>query len=217
VSQDAPSREPRDVSRKVAQKPETPLRGPGHAAAQSRLYAQRIALCGLLTTLMLVLGYVESQIPLMPAIPGVKLGLSNAVLLYAVYLLSPSLTVGLMLVKVLLSAVLFGNPFALAFSLAGGALSVAGMLLLKRFASLGVVGISVAGAVLHNAGQMLIALALVGNANLLYYAAVLTLVGIGTGILTGVVAGLVMKAGVGMAVQAGMKPGNTRQGKPEKK
>ncbi|MEA5013068.1 MAG: Gx transporter family protein [Candidatus Limiplasma sp.] len=182
---------------------------------ESRAYAQRIALCGLLTTLMLVLGYLESQIPLMPGIPGVKLGLANAVLLYAVYLLSPLLTVGLMLVKVLLSAVLFGNPFALAFSLAGGALSVAGMLLMRRFTPFGVVAISVVGAVLHNAGQVLVALALVGNINILYYAAVLTLVGIGTGILTGVVAGLVMKAGVGITAQAGMKPGKAREGKSE--
>lgn len=178
----------------------------------SRAYAQRIALCGLLTALMLVLGYVESQIPLMPSIPGIKLGLSNAVLLYGVYLLPPFLTAGLMLVKVLLSAMLFGNPFALAFSLAGGVASVAGMLLMRRFTTFGVVAISVVGAVLHNAGQMLVALALVGNVNILYYAAVLTLVGIGTGILTGVVAGLVMKAGVGLAAQAGMKAGSS--GKP---
>lgn len=181
-------------------------------ARDSRAYAQRIALCGLLTALMLVLGYVESQIPLMPSIPGIKLGLSNAVLLYGVYLLPPFLTAGLMLVKVLLSAMLFGNPFALAFSLAGGVASVAGMLLMRRFTTFGVVAVSVVGAVLHNAGQMGVALALVGNVNILYYAAVLTLVGIGTGILTGVVAGLVMKAGVGLAAQAGMGPGSS--GKP---
>ena len=188
-------------------------------AGESRAYAQRIALCGLLTSLMLVLGYVESQIPLMPSMPGIKLGLSNAVLLYGVYLLPPALTGGLMVVKVVLSALLFGNPLALAFSLAGGALSVAGMLLMRRFTSFGVVAVSVVGAVLHNAGQMAMALALVGNVNILYYAAVLTLVGIGTGILTGIVAGLVMKAGVGMAAQAGIKaerPGAGKTGKTRK-
>lgn len=185
-------------------------------ASQSRAYAQRIALCGLLTALMLVLGYVESQIPLMPSLPGIKLGLSNAVLLYGVYLLPPALTGGLMLVKVLLSALLFSNPLALAFSLAGGAVSVAGMLAMRRFTSFGVVAISVVGAVLHNAGQMAVALALVGNVNILYYGAVLTLVGIATGILTGIVAGLVMRAGVGMAAQAGIKAGGTGRGKTGK-
>ena len=143
---------------------------------------------------MLVLGYLESMIPLAPAIPGIKLGLSNAVLLYAVYLLPVPIALSLMLVKVFLSALLFANPLALAFSLAGGIFSIAGMLLGHRFGKFGVVGISVLGAVLHNAGQLAVALRLVGNANILYYGALLTLAGIGTGILTGIVAGLVIKA-----------------------
>ena len=37
---------------------------------------QRIALCGLLVSLMLVLGYVETLIPIPIGVPGVKLGLS---------------------------------------------------------------------------------------------------------------------------------------------
>lgn len=183
---------------------------------ESRTYAQRIALCGLLTTLMLVLGYLESQIVLVPTLPGVKLGLSNAVLLYAVYLLPPSLTAGLMLVKVLLSALLFGSPFTLAYSLAGGALSVAAMLLMHRFTSFGVVAVSVVGALLHNVGQVLVSLLMVGNINILYYLAVLMLVGIGMGVLTGVVAGLVMKAGVGMAAGwNGQKPPPSKPNPPK--
>lgn len=158
-------------------------------------YVQRIALCGLLTALMLVLGYVESRIPVIPGIPGIKLGLSNAVLLYAVYFLPPSLTVGLMLVKVVLSGLLSGALFpTMAFSLAGGILSVCGMLLAQRFGKFGVVGVSVIGAFLHNVGQVLVALWLVQNMNILYYMAILTLAAIGTGILTGTVAGLVMRA-----------------------
>ena len=153
----------------------------------------RVALCGLLTALMLVLGYVESQIPLVPAIPGIKPGLSNAVLLYGVWLLPPALTAGLMLVKVLLSALLFGNPFSLAFSLAGGALSLLGMQMMRRFTGFGVISCGVTGALLHNAGQLLVAIALVGSANLLYYAPVLALAGIGAGLLTGFAAGVVIR------------------------
>ena len=162
--------------------------------SQNRAYVQRISLCGLLTALMLILGYLESRIPLVPAMPGIKLGLSNAVLLYAVYWLPAPISGALMLVKVLLGALLFGNPFSLAFSLGGGVLSLGGMLAARRYGHFGVVGVSVMGAVLHNAGQMAVALWLVGNANLLYYGAVLLLAGIGMGILTGVVAGMVMKA-----------------------
>ena len=40
----------------------------------------------LLASLMLALGYVESLLPAFSAIPGIKLGLANTVLLYAVYI-----------------------------------------------------------------------------------------------------------------------------------
>lgn len=154
---------------------------------------RRVALSGLLTALMLVLGYLESLLPLPFGVPGIKLGLSNSVLLYAVYALGAPITWLLMLVKMALSGLLFGSPSAMLFSLAGGALSVAGMLLCRRF--LGVMAVSVAGAVLHGAGQVLVAaLTLGGRLEWLYYLAVLALAGVGTGLVTGAAAALVLKS-----------------------
>ncbi len=154
--------------------------------------ARRVALVGLLTALMLVLGYIESLLPIPLGVPGVKLGLSNSVLLYALYALGGKATWGLMLVKVALSALLFGSPSAVLFSLAGGVLSVLGMLLCRRY--LGIQAVSVAGAVLHNVGQVLVAMLTLGaRPQWLYYMAVLALVGVGTGLVTGCVAALVMK------------------------
>lgn len=49
---------------------------------------KNIARFAILTALALVLGYVESFIPVVPMVPGIKLGLSNTVLLYAVYMAS---------------------------------------------------------------------------------------------------------------------------------
>lgn len=161
---------------------------------ENHIYVQSVALCGLLTAVMMVLGYVESRIPVLVGVPGIKLGLANSVLVYAVYLLSPRVTVGLMLVKVVLSALLFASPLAMAFSLTGGVLSTAGMLLAKRMKGFGMVGVSVIGALLHNAGQVLVAVWLVGNVNLLYYLAILALTAVVTGMVTGLCAGLVMKA-----------------------
>ena len=46
-----------------------------------------IARFGLLTAMALMLGYFERFIPIAPGIPGIKLGLANTVLLYAVYLM----------------------------------------------------------------------------------------------------------------------------------
>ncbi|MDR0896548.1 MAG: Gx transporter family protein, partial [Oscillospiraceae bacterium] len=78
--------------------------------------AMRVALLGMLTGVMLVLGYVERLLPLPGAVPGMKLGLSNAVLLFALYMLGTRDAIALMLAKVVLSGLLFGGPSAMAFS-----------------------------------------------------------------------------------------------------
>lgn len=107
----------------------------------------------MLTALALVLGYVEYLIPVAPAIPGIKLGLGNTVLLYAVYMGSPLEATMLMLAKVFLSSLLFGGGFsAMIYSLAGGVLSLIAMLTLCRVPKVGVLAVSAAGAVCHNLG-----------------------------------------------------------------
>ena len=97
---------------------------------------QKIARFGLLTALALVLGLIDRAIPVSAllggAAPGIKLGLANTVLLYAVCLMDWKSCVFLMLTKVLLSGFLFGSLTAILYSLSGGVLSLAVMLLLKN-------------------------------------------------------------------------------------
>lgn len=155
---------------------------------------ERVALLGMLTGVMLVLGYVEHLVPLGGAVPGMKLGLSNAVLLFGLYMLGTREAWTLMVAKVVLSGLLFGGVNAMMYSLAGGLLSLLGMVLMRRAKSVGIVGVSVTGAVLHNVGQVLLAMFVLQTNKLLYYMAILMLVAIGTGVLTGVVANLVTRA-----------------------
>ena len=54
--------------------------------------AKKLARLALLTALMLVLGYIESLLPITAGIPGIKIGLSNAVLLFALYLIDENNT-----------------------------------------------------------------------------------------------------------------------------
>ncbi|MHC1786665.1 MAG: Gx transporter family protein [Christensenellales bacterium] len=153
----------------------------------------RLALAAMLVAVMLVLGFIESLIPLGP-VPGIKLGLSNSVLLLSLYWLGIPLSIQLMLVKVFLSGFLFGNLMAIQYSLAGGVLSLLAMILLiygvKGFSP---VGAGIAGAVMHNVGQVLVAMLVLQTTQLLYYLAILVLVGIATGAVTGSVATLLMK------------------------
>ena len=108
---------------------------------------QKIARFGLLTALALVLGLMDRAIPLSVllggALPGIKLGLANTVLLYAVYLMDWKSCVLLMLTKVLLSGLIYGSLSAIWFSLAGGALSLLVMLLIRKNPGLGVLIIGI--------------------------------------------------------------------------
>ena len=156
--------------------------------------SKKVALLGMLLAAMLVLGFVESLLPGVTGIPGVKLGLSNSVLLYAVYAFPAGTGFLLMLGKVLLSGVLYAGFSAMLYSLAGGILSFAGMLLVRRCRAFSVVGVSCAGGVLHNAGQMAVAAAVVGLRPILAYAPVLIIAGALTGVVTGIVARTVLSA-----------------------
>jgi heptaprenyl diphosphate synthase len=153
----------------------------------------RLALSAMLVAVMLVLGFVESLIPI-GSVPGMKLGLSNSVLLLSLYWLGIPISIVLMIAKVFLSGFLFGNLMAIQYSLAGGVLSLIIMILLIYVVrGISPVGVGIAGAVMHNVGQVLLAMLVLQTNQLIYYMAILVLVGIVTGAVTGTVARLLMK------------------------
>ncbi len=155
--------------------------------------SKRVALCGLLLALMLVLGYVESLLPAVSGVPGIKLGLSNGVLIFAVYMLNVPTAFVLMGLKVALSGLLFGGVSAMIYATAGGVLSLTVMCLLSRVRGLHPVVVSMAGGVFHNVGQLGMAMLILQTPSLAYYLAVLMLSGLATGAVTGVAASSVMK------------------------
>ena len=156
--------------------------------------AQRVAVSGRLTSLMLVLGLIERQFPLTAAIPGIKLGLANSVLLYALYMLGIRQSIVLMLLKALMSWVIYTNMNAMFYSLAGGVLSLLAMILLSRIKGVSIIGVSALGAVFFNVGQILMAVIMLNTPQLMVtYLPILMVSGVVTGILTGVVAQMVMK------------------------
>lgn len=155
---------------------------------------RQLALCAMLLSLMLVLGWVETLIPLDAAVPGIKLGLSNGVLVFAVYLLPLSQAWLLMLLKVLLSGFLFGNPSTMMYAAAGGVLSLICMTLLSRVKGMHPVTVSIAGGAAHNVGQVGLAMLILRTAGLLGYLGILIPAGMACGALCGIAASGVMKA-----------------------
>ena len=156
--------------------------------------AQQVALSGLLTSLMLVFGLIERQFPLTAAIPGVKLGLANSVLLYSLYMLGIKQSFVLMLLKALMSWLIYTNMSAMFYSLGGGFLSLVVMILLFNMKGVSIIGGSALGAVFFNVGQILVAVVMLNTPQLIVtYLPILMMSGVVTGVLTGVVAKMVMK------------------------
>lgn len=148
---------------------------------------ERIARLGLLTTLALIASYIELLIPFPIGIPGVKLGLANLIIVWALYTLGSreALTVNVM--RILLVGFLFGNLSMMLYSLAGALLSFLCMYLARKSGMFSVIGVSVIGGIAHNIGQLTAAMLVLETVSLVYYGPVLLLSGLATGFLIGII------------------------------
>ena len=142
-----------------------------------------------LIAVAMILSYIESLIPAFVAVPGVKMGLSNIATVFALYALGWQYAICVSVVRVLLSALLFGNVVGLIYSLSGAALALIVMILLQKFDIFSSVGVSVAGGVAHNIGQVLAACVVMETASLAVYIIPLLLSGTVSGVIIGLVAG----------------------------
>ena len=148
----------------------------------------KVGYLGVFLALALICSYVESLIPFYFGIPGVKLGLTNIVVVLMLYCVGTKEAFAISMLRIVLAGFLFGNLFSILYSLAGGMFSFLVMYLLKRTGKLGVLPVSVAGGMSHNIGQIAVAAFVVENINIFYYLPVLFVAGIVTGLLIGVAA-----------------------------
>ncbi|MDD3339986.1 MAG: Gx transporter family protein [Lachnospiraceae bacterium] len=153
----------------------------------------KIAFLGLFAALAIILGYVESLLPVFIGIPGIKLGLTNLVIVFILYLYSWKEALLISVVRILAIGFLFGNLYSILFSLAGGVLSLFVMYFMRKIPGFSVLGVSVAGGVTHNIGQLFVAAFVVTNFKLMYYLPVLLVSGVVTGLLIGMVSGEIWK------------------------
>ena len=154
---------------------------------------KNVALTGLLIALALILSYLESLVPLSFAIPGVKLGLPNLVIVFALYRLRPGVAAAISLLRVALVALLFGSVLSLAYSAARAVCSFLVMVLLKKSGRFGCTGVSVAGAVTHNLAQIATAALLLETSALAWYFPVLFVSGTAAGICIGLLSALLVQ------------------------
>lgn len=154
---------------------------------------KKTAYLGLCLALALICSYVEALIPFSIGIPGVRLGLTNIVIVGVLYLSNWRDALFVSVSRVLLAGFFFGSLYSILYSFAGALLSLFVMAIIKKTEKLHLISVSAAGGVAHNVGQFLVAALVVENYRILYYLPVLFLVGMVTGVLIGVAAASVLK------------------------
>lgn len=149
---------------------------------------RKIAYLGVFLALALILSYVESLIPFYFGIPGVKLGLTNLIVVVMLYCTGTKEAFGVSVARILLAGFLFGNLFSILYSLAGGVLSFIVMCLLKKTGIFHVISVSVTGGISHNLGQLIAAAFVVETYDIFYYMPFLLIAGVATGFVIGMLA-----------------------------
>ena len=147
----------------------------------------------MLTALSLILFILESLLPDLIPVPGVKAGLANAVTVYLLYAFSRREAAAALLVRIVLGSFFSGRVISLLYSLSGGLMALAVMACLKdAVPDRWIWMVSALGAVAHNAGQMLMAVWITKTPLVASYFPVLVLSGCISGTLTGLAAQLLL-------------------------
>lgn len=150
---------------------------------------KRLTLLAMYTTIALTIFVVESAIPPILPIPGVKLGLANIITLWLLLCSDWKDALCVLVMRIILGSIFAGQLVSFAYSLAGGLLCLAAMVFFYRM--LGkkqIVVISILGALFHNIGQLLMAFLILQSFGIVSYLPVLLISGVVAGAFTGLCA-----------------------------
>ena len=150
---------------------------------------KKIINISMLLSIGIVLSIIESFIPIFNGmIPGLKIGLSNIIVLYVLYRYSIKDTFYVVILKVLLVGILRTGLFSINFyfSIVGGILSVILMSIFKK-TKLSIIGVSIIGSIFHLIGQIIVAIILLNSFNLIYYLPYLIIFGSISGFIIGII------------------------------
>lgn len=155
-----------------------------------------LVLTSLLFAAALVLAIVENMLPPLPiAVPGVKFGLSNIAVMYALFFLGKKQAYAIGILKAGFVFMTRGGIAGL-LSLSGGVLSITVMILLMLLfrTRITYLIISIFGAVFHNVGQFIVITVIYTGMNMWAYFPVLLISGLAAGIVTSTLLKFIMPA-----------------------
>ncbi len=155
---------------------------------------QKITFISVFAAFAMVLSYVEMMLPpIWSAVPGIKVGLPNVIIIFVLYKLSFKYAAFISLLRVFAVALLFGNVLTLSYSIAGAVISLLVMWLLKKTSLFSMVGVSIAGGVSHNLGQIIVAMIVMQTKEIGYYMTILAVSGVLAGIVIGLIGAMLLK------------------------
>lgn len=161
-----------------------------------QLKIKTLTLMALLCAIALTIFMVEAQIPSPVPLPGVKLGLSNIVTVFAVFVIGPAEAVMILAGRIFLGAVFAGNFSSILYSAAGGALAIGATIALRKLLKKNQIWVAgCLGAMAHSIGQMCMAVLVTGTPSIMIYLPALLVCSIITGIFTGLCAQLLVNRG----------------------
>ena len=155
---------------------------------------KKMTFLGIMASLALILSYVETLLPpIYAAVPGIKMGLPNIIIIFILYRYSVREAAVISLIRLVVTTLLFGNVMTFLYSLAGAFLSITIMAIFKKLNLFSTIGVSIAGAVMHNLGQILVAILLLGTKEIGYYMIVLAISGTIAGVFIGLLGSTMLR------------------------
>lgn len=150
---------------------------------------KKLTLCAILIALSFALSFIETLIPIsaLIPIPGIKLGLSNIIIMFSLRYLDTKSSIAILVLKNILVSFLFSNPISFIFSMCGGllALFVMKIMFFKYDTFFSLFGISICGSIFHNIGQLLAASFVLKTFSVLSYSSILLISAVFMGFFTG--------------------------------
>ena len=157
---------------------------------------KKLTTMALLTAIALTIFMVEAQIPPLVPLPGVKIGLSNIVTVYAVFALGPGEAAAILFCRIFLGSIFAGNFSSILYSAAGGLLAILVTIGLRSILTRQQLWIAgCLGAIAHSIGQMAMAVLVTGTVSIAVYLPIMIVCSIVTGIFTGLCAQLLVNRG----------------------
>ena len=157
---------------------------------------KKLTVMAMLCAIALTIFMVEAQIPPLVPMPGVKMGLSNIVTVFAVFALGPGEAAAILFVRIFLGAVFAGNFSTILYSGAGGACAILVTIVLRKILNQKQLWIAgCIGAIAHSIGQMAMAILLTGTPSLVVYLPFMIVCSIISGTFTGLCAQVLVNRG----------------------